>query len=126
MMLLDCALEVLPLVDPTVLSSLEQQLNDPGPAKAFAQDYVIGFGDRFLRLANSIGNADLPAALDVALSLRSSSTMVGANRLSALAASFESAVLTADLETARRVLPEIERCGLDTIRELESQYLVPV
>ncbi|MEC5199147.1 hypothetical protein RCH21_001371 [Arthrobacter sp. PL16] len=125
-MLLDCAPEVLPLVDLTVLSSLEQQLNDPGPAKAFARDYVLGFEDRYLRLTSSIGNADLPAALDVALSLRSSSTMVGATRLSALAASFESAVLTADLDAARRVLPEIERCGLDTIRELESQYLVRV
>jgi HPt (histidine-containing phosphotransfer) domain-containing protein len=126
MMLLDCAPEVLPLVDLTVLSALEQQLNDPGPAKAFAQDYVTGFGDRYLRLTSSIGNADLPAALDAALSLRSSSTMVGATRLSAMAARFESAVITADLETARRVLPEIERCGLDTISDLESHYLALV
>jgi hypothetical protein len=126
MMLLDCAPEVLPLVDLTVLSSLELQLNDPCPARAFARDYVLGFGDRYLRLTSSIGNADLPAALDVALSLRSSSTMVGATRLSAMAASIESAVITADLEAARRVLSEIERCGLDTIRELESRYLVPL
>ncbi|BBE23622.1 hypothetical protein MN0502_25050 [Arthrobacter sp. MN05-02] len=49
--------------------------------------------------------------------------MVGAARLSAMAASFETAVTSADLDTARRALPAIERCGMDTIDELESRYL---
>lgn len=115
--------KVLPLVDLTVLSQLERQLNDPRPARAFARDYITGFEDRYLRLSNSVGNRDLPAAIDAALSLRNSSTMVGAARLSAMAASFETAVTSADLDTARRALPAIERCGMDTIDELESRYL---
>ncbi|MHA7143351.1 Hpt domain-containing protein [Arthrobacter sp. TmT3-37] len=115
--------KVLPLVDLTVLSQLERQLNDPQPARAFARDYITGFEDRYLRLSSSVGNRDLPAAIDAALSLRNSSTMVGAARLSAMAASFETAVTSADLDTARRALPAIERCGMDTIDELESRYL---
>lgn len=122
-MLPNAAPKVLPLVDLAILAQLEGQLNDPRPARAFARDYITGFEDRYLRLTNSIGNRDVPAALDAALSLRNSSTMVGATRLSAMAASFQTAVASADLDTARRSLPAIERCGLDTINELETGYL---
>lgn len=114
---------VLPIVDLAVLSLLESQLNDPRPARAFARDYIAGFQDRFLRLTRSIGNRDLAAALDAALSLRNSSAMVGAARLSAMAETFEVAVVSADLDTARRTLPAIELCGLETISELEERYL---
>lgn len=123
MVLPNAAPKVLPLVDLAVLTLLEGQLNDPGPARAFARDYISGFEDRYLRLTSSLGNRDVPAALDAALSLRNSSAMVGAARLSALAADFETAVATDDLDTARRSLPAIERCGLDTINELETGYL---
>ncbi|MHA7279179.1 Hpt domain-containing protein [Arthrobacter sp. MDT2-2] len=123
MVLPNVAPMVLPLVDLAVLSQLERQLNDPVPARAFARDYITGFETRYLRLTSSIGTVDLPAALDAALSLRNSSAMVGAARLSAMAADLETAVTSADLETARATLPEIERCGLDTINELEVRYL---
>ncbi len=122
----DAAPEVLPLVDFAVLSELEGQLDDARPARAFARDYILGFDDRYLRLNSSIGNRDLPAALEAALSLRISSVMVGAARLSAMAETFEAAVTSADLDTARRVLPAIERCGLDTIDELDVRYLRPI
>lgn len=122
-MLPNAAPKVLPLVDLAILSQLEGQLNDPRPARAFARDYITGFEDRYLRLTSSIGNRDVPAALDAALSLRSSSTMIGAMRLSEMAASFQTAVASDDLDTARRALPAIERCGLDTIDELEGRYL---
>lgn len=126
MVLIDTAPKVLPLVDLAVLARLEGQLNDPQPARAFARDYILGFEDRYLRLTRAIGNRDLPAALDATLSLRNSSSMVGASRLSALAAGLESAVVSEDLDTARRALPDIERCGLETISELEARYLVSV
>ncbi|WP_104117267.1 hypothetical protein [Arthrobacter sp. B1805] len=112
-----------PLVDLAVLTELEEQLNDPRPARAFARDYIQGFEDRYLRLHGSIGNRDLPAALEAALSLRDASIMVGAARLSAMATILESAVAYEDLGAARHVLPAIERCGLDTISELEARYL---
>ncbi|MDQ0735770.1 Hpt domain-containing protein [Arthrobacter agilis] len=113
----------LPLLDLAVLAHLERQLNDARPARAFARDYIAGFEHRYLRLENSIGNRDIPAALDAALSLRNSSAMIGAARLSALAAGFEASVTASDLDAARRALPAIERCGLDTILELEARYL---
>ncbi|MBG6226200.1 HPt (histidine-containing phosphotransfer) domain-containing protein [Arthrobacter sp. CAN_A2] len=121
----NAAPNVLPLVDLTVLSHLEQQLGDPRPARAFARDYITAFADRYLRLARSVADQDLPSALEAALSLRNSSTMVGAGRLAALAAIFEAAVASADLDAARRALSGIERCGLDTINELEARYLAP-
>lgn len=123
MVLPNVAPEVLPLVDLAVLSQLEHQLNDPGPVRAFARDYIMGFEARYLRLESSIRDQDLVAALDAALSLRNSSAMVGATRLSAMAASFETAVTTVDLASARSALSTIERCGFDTIDELESRYL---
>lgn len=122
-MLTNAAPEVLPLVDLAVLGELEGHLNDPRPARAFARDYILGFEDRYLRLTGSVGNRDLPAALDAALSLRSSSSMVGAARLSAIAALVEAAVASEDLESARLALPDIARCGLDTIGALETDYL---
>ncbi|WP_434993347.1 Hpt domain-containing protein [Arthrobacter sp. Ld5] len=115
--------DIPPLVDLTVLADLERQLNDPGPARAFARDFIAGFGDRHLRLARSVADEDLPAAVEAALSLRSSSIMVGAERLAALASSFEAAVTAADLDAARRSLPDIEQCGFATIEELEARYL---
>ena len=118
--------KTLPLLDLSVLAQLESQLNDARPARAFARDYIAGFGDRYLRLERSVGSRDVPAAIDAALSLRNSSAMVGAARLSALAADFETAVSSADLDAARRALPGIERCGLDTILELEARYLASV
>lgn len=117
--------DLLPLVDLTVLADLERQLNDAGPARAFARDYITGFDDRCRRLAGSIADQDVPAALEAALSLRSSSIMIGAERLAALVAIVGTAVSAADLYTARRGLPGIEQCGLDTIAELEARYLDP-
>ncbi len=122
-MLLNIASQVLPLVDLAVLSELESQLNDPLPARAFARDYIAGFEERYLRLGNSIGNRDSAGALDAALSLHNSSSMVGAARLAALAAAVEAAVASEELDAARRILPLIEKCGLETIGELESGYL---
>ena len=113
----------LPLVDLETLAQLELQLNDARPARAFARDYISYFQERFLRLVRAVGKRDLDAALDAVLSLRNSSRMVGAARLSAMAAGVESAVTSADLDSARRALPEIEQCGLDTIDELELRYL---
>lgn len=122
-MLLNIAPQVLPLVDLAVLSELESQLNDALPARAFARDYIAGFEKRYLRLCTSIGDRDSAGALDAVLSLRNSSTMVGAARLAAMAAGIEAAVVSEDLDAARRTLPLIERCGLETIGELESCYL---
>ena len=113
----------LPLVDLETLAQLEYQLNDAKPARAFARDFIAYFQDRYLRLVLAIGNRDLDAAMDAVLSLRNSSRMVGATRLSAMAAGVESAVTSADIDSARRALPDIERCGLDTIDELEVRYL---
>lgn len=115
--------DTLPLVDLATLAHLEKQLNDPRPARAFARDYITVFQDRYLRLTRAVGNRDLDAALEAALSLRNSSRMLGAERLSAMTAGFESAIASADLDSARRALRDIERCGLDTIGELESRYL---
>ncbi|PPB48890.1 hypothetical protein C4K88_09110 [Arthrobacter pityocampae] len=116
----------LPLLDLTVLGDLERQLGEPGPARAFVRDYIAAFGDRYLRLERSITDQDPAAALEAVLSLRSSSIMVGAERLAALASALGTAVSSASPGSARRALPELERCGLATIGKLETLYLDPV
>lgn len=110
-------------MDLAVLAALELQLEDSGPARAFARDYVAAFPARYLRLRESVDHRDLSAAMDATLSLRSTSIMVGAVTLAALAAEIATAVLTTDLRAARRALPPLERCGLATIDELQARYL---
>lgn len=124
MMLQELSPAPLPLVDLETLARLEHQLSDPQPARAFARDYIACFQERYLRLARAVGTSNLEVAMDAVLSLRNSSRMVGASRLSAMAAGVESAVTSADIDSARRALPNIEQCGLDTIGELELRYLV--
>ncbi|TPV26889.1 Hpt domain-containing protein [Arthrobacter agilis] len=111
------------LVDLGVLATLESHLDDARAAHAFVLDYIAGFAERFLRLNVALGDRDLPAAHDAALSLRSSSSMAGAPRLAAHAARLEDAITHGDLQASQQALALIGPCGLETVSELRSLYL---
>jgi hypothetical protein len=112
-----------PVLDVSVLNQLERQLDDPTPAKAFARDYVSMWRLRYKRLTESLEAEDRDAALDVVLSLKNTSKMVGAARLTALTNLVQAAVAAGDLPRARQFLPRIKQCGHETVKELCSTYL---
>lgn len=111
-----------PLVDPVVLQDLEDELGQPELVTNFAKDYVGLWETRERRLIASLANQDRAAALDAVISLKVSSTMVGALRLAGLAQALESAVRRGDATGG--LFPElISAQGRATVDELRAQYL---
>ncbi|MBJ2120502.1 Hpt domain-containing protein [Arthrobacter sp. MSA 4-2] len=113
-----------PLLDPTVLEELEQELEDVGTVRAFVSDYVAFWDERIHRLSSSLAEEDAKAALEAVVNLRAASTMVGAPRLSARASRIEGFLRRFQLREALGALPALERCGRDTVVELRTTYLL--
>lgn len=112
-----------PLVDPDVLHDLEDQLDSAAAARAFVRDYVAVWDERELRLSSAVARRNQAASLDAVLSLKITSTMVGATQLVALARGLEKLLREGSLEEAAAVLPHLHRCGLRTMRELTVMHL---
>jgi HPt (histidine-containing phosphotransfer) domain-containing protein len=108
-------------VDPLVLHKLEDELGRPDLATNFAKDYVGMWEQRERRLLASLEEKDRPAALEAVISLKVSSTMVGARRLACLAQALESAVRRGEISGG--VVREVSVHGRATVAELQAQYL---
>jgi hypothetical protein len=113
--------EDLPLVDLLVLQELEEELGRPDLATNFAKDYVVMWERRERRLVASLQEEDHAAALDAVISLKVSSTMVGALRLACLAQALEGAVRRG--EVSGGAVGELSVHGRATVEELQVQYL---
>ena len=112
-----------PLVDPNVLHDVEYQLNRASAARAFVRDYVAVWDERDSRLSTAITRRNQAASLDAVLSLKITSTMVGATQLVSLASDLEGLLRDGRLEEAEAALPQVHRCGLRTMRELTVLHL---
>lgn len=112
-----------PLVDPDVLHELEDQLDSPTAARAFVRDFVAVWDERELRLSSAVTRRNQAASLDAVLSLKITSTMVGAIQLVALAEGLEKLLRDGLLDEAAAALPHVRRCGLRTMRELTAMHL---
>lgn len=110
-------------MDLGVLKVLEEQLGRPQMARNFAEDYSNLWGQRERRLVDSLQDGDRTAALDAAISLKVSSTMVGGVRLARLAEVLEDAVREGDLHYGALVLAMVSIHGPATVSELEHRYL---
>lgn len=90
----------LPLVDQRVLRRLRAELgSDADYTDTFVSNYLNQLPLRISRLHTALCSADSHAAMDAVLSLKTSSRMVGAACLGALAA---------ELETLLRSIPEAD------------------
>lgn len=111
------------MLDLTILADLEEDFDSPAVARSFAQDYIGLWKQRFDRLTFAINSDDRDAALDAGLSLKNSSAMVGAVRLSLLALKLLQIIQCGDMPSARNLLPFVAVEGAETIRAIQQDYL---
>ncbi|TLM81718.1 Hpt domain-containing protein [Pseudarthrobacter sp. NamE2] len=112
-----------PLLDPSVLERLRDGLDDDDDIwRVFVQNYIDELPLRIERIRHTLTTGDLPGAIDAALSLKSSSQMVGAERLAGNAFDLEQALrqdpATSDPGTA---LPLLAAAYLRRIRQCSKQ-----
>jgi HPt (histidine-containing phosphotransfer) domain-containing protein len=82
-----------PLVDPSVLDRLRDELaEDAGYCNVFVGNFIDYLPIRIGRLRVALTTGDLPGAVDAVLSLKTSSQMVGAERLAGLAIELERSI----------------------------------
>lgn len=119
------AVGTLPLLDPTALEALTEDLGVPGISVQFAHDYAAMWGQRQALLRESVEQEDLAGALDAVISLKVTSTMVGGSRLAHLARTLEAALRQGDLRQVPALLSLIAVHGRDTIKELQRRHGLP-
>lgn len=107
----------LPLLDPDVLDRLRTELeDDDGVWKVFVQNFIENLPHRTEKLRLTLTTGDLAGAMDAVLSLKTSSQMVGAERLAGLAMELEHALRHETLHSEpARVLP---RLAADRLRQI--------
>ncbi|MDP9884822.1 HPt (histidine-containing phosphotransfer) domain-containing protein [Sinomonas atrocyanea] len=116
---------VQPLVDPAALQGLAEDVG-PETAASFSRAFVRLWPRRRDSLIAALGQDDYGAAHDAALSLRSSSAMVGASRLAGLAGQLERCLRAEGTVAAARFLPSILECGPPTLLRLSNDSSVSI
>lgn len=98
-----------PLVDQSVLDRLREELaEDEGYCRVFVDNFIECLPERIDRLRLALTTGDLEGSADAVLSLKTSSQMVGAERLAGLAMDLEGAIRTdAGTSDAAVVLPRL-------------------
>jgi histidine phosphotransfer protein HptB len=113
----------LPLLDSSVLDRLHLELDcDEGVWKVFIQDFIAHLPSRIERLRLALTTGDAVTAKDAVLSLKTSSQMVGAERLAGLALDLEWALrFDSSEDDPSVVLPRIAAIHLLGIRQCAQQ-----
>ncbi|WP_258803057.1 Hpt domain-containing protein [Pseudarthrobacter sp. NS4] len=114
-----------PLLDPSVLDRLRDDVDDDeGIWKVFVQSFIAQLPDRTERLRLTLTTGDLGGAIDAVLSLKTSSQMVGAQRLAGLALGLERS-LREDESRAEPavVLPHLAAAHLRRIKQCSRQTI---
>ncbi|WP_347110080.1 Hpt domain-containing protein [Paenarthrobacter sp. S56] len=113
------------LVDPTALSSLQAELGgDQSIVNTFVRNYVAMLPWRVARLHHALDNLDIEDAMDAVLSLKTSSSMVGAICLRRLATEMEISIKLLPngehLGELNPLVDEIDRFVFGTICQLQA------
>lgn len=115
--------ESLPLVSMLVLRDLEHQLEDRDGCTIFVRNFIGIWDGRYTRLADSVRAWNELAAMEAVLSLKCSSQMVGAERLSRLVAELEYELRQRRRGSAATLLESVHSCGTQTMIQLQQGYL---
>jgi HPt (histidine-containing phosphotransfer) domain-containing protein len=111
-----------PLLDPTVLDKLRDELDDEdGIWSLFLHNFIALLPDRTEGLRLTLTTGDLAGALDSVLSLKTSSQMVGAERLAELAADLERSLRSDIQAKPESALPRLAAAHLKPIMKCERQ-----
>lgn len=120
-----------PLVDQSVLDRLREELeDDEGYCRVFVGNFIECLPQRIGRLRLALTTGDLEGSVDAVLSLKTSSQMVGAERLASLAMDLEGEIRTevpeADVAVvlprlAAAFLRPINQCSRQTMHRLQAQ-----
>jgi HPt (histidine-containing phosphotransfer) domain-containing protein len=120
-----------PLVDQTVLDRLRAELEeDEGYCRVFVGNFINSLPHRIGRLKLALTSGDLDGSVDAVLSLKTSSQMVGAERLAGLATALEGQIRAEGLDAdsvvvlprlAASFLLAISRCSRQTMDRLQAQ-----
>jgi HPt (histidine-containing phosphotransfer) domain-containing protein len=120
-----------PLVDQSVLDRLRAELDeDEGYCTVFVANFMDYLPHRIAKLRLALTTGDLDGAMDAILSLKTSSQMVGAERLAGLAMDLEgeirsearqSDVAVALPRLAASFLKPIDQCAKQTLHRLQAQ-----
>lgn len=111
-------------LDDAALGRLAEDLEDAAFAATFAARYQELLPQRLDRISTALGSAartpDLGAALDASLSLKVSSTTVGARELEQLATVIELSVRRHDVEAARALTEDLAQAARRADRALAT------
>lgn len=115
---------MLPLVCTATLHSLEEALDgEQVLCRNFVCRYVDMWPQRFNRICDAVTTGHQDDAMDAALSLRSSSMMVGAARLGELASDLIRLLEGGCHSAAANTLPALQLCGNQTAYHLKTSYV---
>lgn len=120
-----------PLVDQSVLDRLRAELDeDEGYCRVFVGNFIDCLPLRIGKLRLALTTGDLEGAMDAVLSLKTSSQMVGAERLASLAMELERSIREESPRTepsvalphlAATYLRPISQCSRQTLHRLQAQ-----
>jgi signal peptidase I len=96
------------VLDTAVLSDLADDLGDPSRLRTFLDLWTSMLTGRVSTLRDALAMDDQATALDRAMSLRSSSAMIGLTSLAAVAAVLEQHLQDGDLDAARAAFPPVQ------------------
>jgi len=115
---------MLPLVCTATLHSLEESLDgEQALCRNFVCRYVDMWPQRFNRIHDAVTTGHQEDAMDAALSLRSSSMMVGAARLGELTSDLIQLIECGHHAAAATKLAALRRCGNQTTCQLTASYV---
>lgn len=92
--------------------------------RRFVSNFVAMWDSRFTRLQQAVQRPDFDAAMDVVLSIKISSHMAGAVRLSALAAAAQELVVRRDASGLAEMVAAVDACGVETMAYLSDPGLL--
>ena len=115
---------LVPLVCMATLHTLEKSLDgERSLCQAFVSRYIEMWPTRFERIHAAVTSDHYENAMDSTLSLRSSSMMVGAARLSDLTMELVRLLESGNAALAATNLTELQICGNETAGHLTASYV---
>lgn len=115
---------LLPLVSMESLTALEESLEgQTAMSRGFVSRFIELWPQRFSRLTDAVSSSDWSDASESALSLFSSSTMVGAERLGQMSGDLVEILKQGGQDQVRERISDIGRCGDETVMELTIRYV---